>query len=167
MRIWAQDEARRNAAGPGDRNAPFHPDLFSLVSREWTIVQAFQRVRSTVQIFARTALHWVRNTEADRWVPDLIGVGDLPLQTDVLESVLSSGYWPETTEQSRVTGPWPQPTSSTLVVAAEPATTLTCASLTTAWTSVSLTRPFEWPPPASPTLSSTAPRASGEQRRPN
>ena len=54
--------AGRNAATLPDRIAetyPFHPDLFNLVSREWTFVQAFQRVRSTVQIFARTALYWV------------------------------------------------------------------------------------------------------------
>lgn len=84
----------RGAATLTDRvedTYPFHPDLFALVSREWTIVQAFQRVRSTVQIFARTALYWVREHQAGRWVPPLIGVGDLPLQTDVLESVLSSG----------------------------------------------------------------------------
>lgn len=70
---------------------PFHPDLFSLVSREWTVVQAFQRVRSTVQIFARTALHWVTEHQAGRWAPDLIGVGDIPLHTPALEAVLSSG----------------------------------------------------------------------------
>lgn len=92
--VYANLGTGRGAATLPDRvteTYPFHPDLFSLVSREWTIVQAFQRVRSTVQIFARTALHWVREHEAGRWVPDLIGVGDLPLQTDVLESVLSSG----------------------------------------------------------------------------
>ena len=92
--VYANLGAGRGAAMLSDRiqdTYPFHPDLFALVSREWTIVQAFQRVRSTVQIFARTALHWVQEHDAERWVPALIGVGDLPLQTDVLESVLSSG----------------------------------------------------------------------------
>lgn len=70
---------------------PFHPDLFALVSKEWTVVQAFQRVRSTVSIFARTALHWVTEHQAGRWAPVLIGPGDLPLQTDALEALLSSG----------------------------------------------------------------------------
>jgi len=70
---------------------PFHPDLFSLAAKEWTVVQAFQRVRSTVKIFARTALHWVDQAAAGRWAPDLIGVGDIPLGTEALESLLSSG----------------------------------------------------------------------------
>lgn len=70
---------------------PFHPDLFELVSKEWSIVQAFQRVRSTVAIFARTVLHWVTQHEAGRWAPDLIGPGDIPLHTDALEALLSSG----------------------------------------------------------------------------
>ena len=70
---------------------PFHPDLFSLVSKEWTVVQAFQRVRSTVAIFARTALYWVDEHAAARWAPPLIGVGDIPLHTDALEALLSSG----------------------------------------------------------------------------
>ena len=70
---------------------PFHPDLFELVSKEWSVVQAFQRVRSTVAIFARTVLHWVNEHEAGRWAPDLIGTGDIPLHTDALEALLSSG----------------------------------------------------------------------------
>ena len=93
-RVYKHLGTGRGAETLPDRIAdtyPFHPDLFTLVSKEWTIVQAFQRVRSTVQIFARTALYWVQEHQAGRWIPDLIGVGDLPLQTDVLESVLSSG----------------------------------------------------------------------------
>jgi hypothetical protein len=70
---------------------PFHPDLFELVSKEWSVVQAFQRVRSTVAIFARSVLFWVREHEAGRWAPDLIGPGDIPLHTDALEALLSSG----------------------------------------------------------------------------
>jgi hypothetical protein len=70
---------------------PFHPDLFELVSKEWSVVQAFQRVRSTVAIFARTVLYWVKEHEAGRWAPDLIGPGDIPLHTDALEALLSSG----------------------------------------------------------------------------
>lgn len=86
--------AGRGSAGMPDRvleTYPFHPDLFALVSKEWTVVQAFQRVRSTVSIFARTALHWVNQHQAGQWAPDLIGVGDVPLQTDALEALLSSG----------------------------------------------------------------------------
>ena len=86
--------AGRGSAGMPDRvteTYPFHPDLFALVSKEWTVVQAFQRVRSTVSIFARTALHWVNQHQAGQWAPELIGVGDIPLQTDALEALLSSG----------------------------------------------------------------------------
>ncbi|WP_435152616.1 DUF499 domain-containing protein [Micromonospora aurantiaca (nom. illeg.)] len=70
---------------------PFHPDLFELVAKEWSVVQAFQRVRSTVAIFARTVLHWVTQRDAGHWAPDLIGPGDIPLHTDALEALLSSG----------------------------------------------------------------------------
>ncbi|CAI7979124.1 DUF499 domain-containing protein [Frankia sp. Hr75.2] len=70
---------------------PFHPDLFDLVTKEWSKVQAFQRVRSTVAIFAKTALHWATQHEAGRYAPDLIGPGDLPLHTNALGELLSSG----------------------------------------------------------------------------
>jgi hypothetical protein len=79
--------------GLADRVAdsyPFHPDLVALVQREWSQVQGFQRVRSTVAIFALTALNWMNEARAGRWVPSLIGVGDIPL-TRALEAVLSSG----------------------------------------------------------------------------
>ncbi len=83
----------RGAGGFADRVAatyPFHPDLMRLVREEWSQVQNFQRVRSTVAIFARTALHWFHEHKAGRWSPTLIGVGDIPL-TVALEQVLSSG----------------------------------------------------------------------------
>ena len=83
----------RGTLGLADRVAvsyPFHPELMRLVRDEWSRVQGFQRVRSTVSIFARTALHWVNEHKAGRWAPALIGVGDIPL-TVALEQVLSSG----------------------------------------------------------------------------
>jgi hypothetical protein len=83
----------RGPAGFSERvtaSYPFHPDLMRLVREEWSQVQNFQRVRSTVAIFARTALHWVVEHKAGRWAPALIGVGDIPL-TSALEQVLSSG----------------------------------------------------------------------------
>lgn len=69
---------------------PFHPELMRLVQQEWSQVSGFQRVRSTVAIFARAALHWVTEHQAGRWAPPLIGVGDIPL-TVALEQLLSSG----------------------------------------------------------------------------
>ena len=73
-----------------DGSYPFHPDLMRLVQEEWSQVTGFQRVRSTVAIFARTALYWVTEHQAGRWAPALVGVGDIPL-TVALEPVLSSG----------------------------------------------------------------------------
>jgi Protein of unknown function (DUF499) len=85
--------ANRGLPGLAERIAgsyPFHPELMRLVREEWSRVQGFQRVRSTVSIFARTALYWVREHKAGRWAPPLIGVGDIPL-TVALEQLLSSG----------------------------------------------------------------------------
>jgi Protein of unknown function (DUF499) len=69
---------------------PFHPDLLSLVEDDWSRNTGFQRVRSTVRIFASAAHHWHREHHAGRWAPPLIGVGDIPLHTSVQE-VLNSG----------------------------------------------------------------------------
>ena len=92
--VYAKLGTGRTLGSLPDRVAdtyPFHPDLFELVAKEWSVVQAFQRVRSTVSIFARTVLHWVTEHEAGRWAPELIGTGDIPLHTDALEALLSSG----------------------------------------------------------------------------
>lgn len=69
---------------------PFAPDLMALVREDWSRHAGFQRVRSTVEIFAATAYYWMREHAARRWTPDLIGVGDLPLHV-VIENILSSG----------------------------------------------------------------------------
>ena len=69
---------------------PFHPDLMALVRDDWSRHAGFQRVRSTVDIFAATAFYWASEHAAGRYAPPLIGVGDLPLHR-VIESVLSSG----------------------------------------------------------------------------
>jgi hypothetical protein len=85
--------ANRSLAGFEERLAgsyPFSPDLMALVREDWSRHAGFQRVRSTVEIFAGTAYHWMREHAAGRWAPELIGVGDLPLSV-VVEQVLSSG----------------------------------------------------------------------------
>lgn len=69
---------------------PFSPDLMALVREDWSRHAGFQRVRSTVEIFAATAYHWMQEHAAGKWAPDLIGVGDLPLSV-VVENILSSG----------------------------------------------------------------------------
>lgn len=69
---------------------PFHPDLMTLVQDEWSRVQGFQRVRSTVSIFALTTLYWADEHAAGRWAPELVGVGDIPLAL-ALGELVSSG----------------------------------------------------------------------------
>lgn len=96
--------AGRGAANLADRigaSYPFHPDLMDLVQNEWGKTQGFQRVRSTVAIFALAALHWARVAKGGEWVPPLVGVGDLPLagikgagkvpQARCLDALLNSG----------------------------------------------------------------------------
>lgn len=60
------------------------------VREDWSRHAGFQRVRSTVEIFAATAYYWMREHAAIRWAPELVGVGDLPLPV-VVEQILSSG----------------------------------------------------------------------------
>ena len=106
---WGSQVLERLGSGKGvatlkDRISetyPFHPDLMDLVRNEWGKTQGFQRVRSTVAVFALAALHWIRASQAGRWVPALIGVGDLPIggingsgdvpQARGLEALLNSG----------------------------------------------------------------------------
>jgi hypothetical protein len=107
--VWSQQVLERLGVGKGpatlaERIAetyPFHPDLMDLVQNEWGKAQGFQRVRSTVAIFALTALHWSRVAQAGEWTPPLIGVGDLPIggvkgtgkvpQARCLDALLNSG----------------------------------------------------------------------------
>lgn len=106
---WGQQVFERLGTGRGlaslaDRIAeayPFHPDLMDLVQNEWGKAQGFQRVRSTVAIFALASLHWTRIAGEGAWVPPLIGVGDLPVggvkvagavpQARCLDALLNSG----------------------------------------------------------------------------
>jgi predicted AAA+ superfamily ATPase len=58
---------------------PFHPMLMALAKDEWSLVTGFQRVRSTIRIFAATVYAQQQRGKAGQWVPALIGPGDLPL----------------------------------------------------------------------------------------
>ncbi len=73
-----------------ERSYPFHPDLLELVEHDWTQHTGFQRVRSTVEVFSASTYWWVTERQANRWVPELIGVGDIPLHV-AADQVLSSG----------------------------------------------------------------------------
>lgn len=78
------------------RAYPFHPALVDLVEREWANRAGFQRVRSTIQIFAAAVNAWKERAAAGEWAPPLIGTGDLPLSdTKVRESLLNSGVIPD------------------------------------------------------------------------
>ncbi|MCY0937876.1 DUF499 domain-containing protein [Streptomyces sp. H34-S4] len=71
---------------------PFHPMLMSLAQSEWSKVTGFQRVRSTIRIFAATVYALQQRGKAGEWVPALIGPGDLPLSdSTVREALLGSG----------------------------------------------------------------------------
>ena len=71
---------------------PFHPMLMALAKDEWSKVTGFQRVRSTIRIFAATVYAQQERGKAGHWVPALIGPGDLPLSdSTVREALLGSG----------------------------------------------------------------------------
>ena len=71
---------------------PFHPSLIHLAEQEWAPVAGFQKVRSTILIFAAAAYVQARRGEAGEWAPLLIGPGDLPISSSqVRESILNSG----------------------------------------------------------------------------
>jgi hypothetical protein len=80
---WAQEVAA---------SYPFHPMLMGLAKDEWSKVTGFQRVRSTIRIFAATVFAQQQRGKAGEWVPVLIGPGDLPLSDSaVREAILGSG----------------------------------------------------------------------------
>lgn len=71
---------------------PFHPMLMSIAKEEWSKVTGFQRVRSTIRIFAATVYAQQLRGKTGQWVPALIGPGDLPLSDSaVREALLGSG----------------------------------------------------------------------------
>lgn len=71
---------------------PFHPMLIGIARNEWAQVTGFQRVRSTIRIFAATVYALQQRGLAGEWVPALIGPGDLPLSDNtVREAILGSG----------------------------------------------------------------------------
>ena len=99
-----------------ERSYPFHPALIHLAEQEWSQVAGFQRVRSTIRVFASTVYAHLRRladaagmtVEASQqdsgdlgdgaWAPLLIGPGDLVLSDpDVREALLDSGLVIDTT----------------------------------------------------------------------
>lgn len=104
---WADTE---DFAAQVERSYPFHPALINLAEQEWSQVAGFQRVRSTIRVFASTVYaHLRRLAQAAElsvetaqqnpglltggaWAPLLIGPGDVVLSdADVREALLDSG----------------------------------------------------------------------------
>jgi hypothetical protein len=80
---------------------PFHPQLIHLAEQEWAKLAGYQRVRSTIRIFAATVFTLAKRAEADEWTPLLIGPGDLPLSNEaVREAVIGSGLISDTRTQA-------------------------------------------------------------------
>ncbi|MDT5027469.1 MAG: hypothetical protein QOE61_3895 [Micromonosporaceae bacterium] len=80
---------------------PFHPQLMSLAEQEWATLAGFQRVRSTIRIFAATAHALHKRGKAGEWTPLLVGPGDLPLSDpSVREAVIGSGLIVDTRTQA-------------------------------------------------------------------
>ena len=92
---------------------PFHPQLIRLAEQEWAKLAGFQRVRSTIRIFAATVFTLAKRAEHDEWAPLLIGPGDLPFpMTAVREAIIGSGSYQRHAEPKPTTGASRRPTSS-------------------------------------------------------
>lgn len=90
-----------NFADEVARTYPFHPHLIHLAEHEWANLSGFQKVRSTIRVFAATAYALQQRAHTEQWVPALIGPGDLPLSDSaVRESILGSGLIADTKTQS-------------------------------------------------------------------
>jgi len=80
---------------------PFHPQLMALAEQEWAKLAGFQRVRSTIRIFAATAHAQYQRGKHGEWAPLLVGPGDLPLSDPtVREAVINSGLIVDTRTQA-------------------------------------------------------------------
>lgn len=74
------------------RTYPFHPQLMALAEGEWANMAGFQKVRSTILVFAAAAYALSQRAHAGGWAPLLIGPGDLPLSdATVREAIINSG----------------------------------------------------------------------------
>lgn len=95
---WDQDVFAR--LGPAaerfaervERCYPFHPSLIHMAEEEWSQHAGFQRVRSTIQVFAATVYELAEQGRRGEWAPELIGPGDLLLSSrSVRDALLDSG----------------------------------------------------------------------------
>lgn len=100
-----QRTSRADFAAEVTRCYPFHPTLIALAEQEWAPIAGFQKVRSTIKIFAATAYALARRGKDGHWAPALIGVGDLPLSSaEVRESIIGSGLIADARTQANYRG---------------------------------------------------------------
>ena len=84
---------------------PFHPSLIHLVEQEWAPLAGFQKVRSTIRIFAATTWAQAHRGKSDGWAPLLIGPGDVVLSNStVREAVIGSGLITDPKTQANYRG---------------------------------------------------------------
>lgn len=84
---------------------PFHPALIALAEQEWAPIAGFQKVRSTIKVFAATAYALARRGQEAAWAPLLIGPGDLPLSFgEVREAIIGSGLIADARTQANYRG---------------------------------------------------------------
>jgi hypothetical protein len=75
-----------------ERCYPFHPSLMALAEQEWAPIAGFQKVRSTIRVFAATVYALWQRGRRGEWAPFLLGPGDLPLSAaEVREGIIGSG----------------------------------------------------------------------------
>jgi hypothetical protein len=83
------------------RTYPFHPQLMALAEGEWANMAGFQKVRSTILVFAAAAYALAQRGTSGEWAPLLIGPGDLPLSdATVREAIINSGLISDTRTQA-------------------------------------------------------------------
>lgn len=83
------------------RTYPFHPQLMQLAETEWANMAGFQKVRSTIRVFASAIYALSKRAERGEWVPFLVGPGDLPLSdAQVRSDLLGSGLILDTKTQA-------------------------------------------------------------------
>ena len=80
----------------------------AIAREEWSQVTGFQRVRSTIRIFAATVYAQQQRGKAGEWAPALIGPGDLPLSDSAVARRCSDQVWSRMTARSRTTAASPR-----------------------------------------------------------
>ena len=90
-------------AGRLGRCYPFAPELIDLAENEWSHHAGFQKVRSTIRVFAAAVHELTERAAAGEWSPPLIGSGDLPLDSPaVRDALLHSGLVAEGRTESNL-----------------------------------------------------------------